>query len=871
MKNKSEIKWQSSWIFNFLIQILILVVIFLIPTIFDRRLGIVFSGTKTTWMRVFGLLILGVWAIKLIITKKHRFIRTALDWPVLSFLLCTTIATLTSVHVYTSVAGFYGRYEGLTTWYLFGLFFFVITNYLNSFEHLKKIIVTVASASTLMALYSIIQRHEWDPYMWGGVVTWQRVIGTIGQPNFLAAYMLMAFFLVLALFLMDKKLPQGEDSLNWYDHLYPVGYFLFGLIIFILMIYNLESYNVFLWYAGFALVTISALLFTFSYDKLHPKVLNCVLGFSLVINYVCILYTQSRGGYIGLFTGSVLFVIVAGRKWIFANWKKIAILGGVIVLISAVTMLRPEYSPFARFASEVTTEKTEKAITVEEKEDGIESEKQIERKLELKGAAGSRGETWKSAFAIIADYPIFGIGPEVLKMVFPRYETELFRFKEAFHVKQDRCHNEIFDVGVTKGLVTFIIYLWLLIVFFRQGFSKARDAQSGQKLMLAGLLAAALSFLIQNQFSFGVVAITSLFWVMWAMVMVIGKGEAPRQSSGQGVGIGEGEEGKELKLDEIPWIPVAVVFVLIVSLIYLSFFSFRADVLFKAGKTKMQMRRLPEASVDLEESLKVYPFEGGTVSHLGIVYLNLANVSTDRKENVNKAIQILKYGTLIDPYNADNFYLLAKIHLMLSRFGDRKMFFAAKKYAATALKIDPYYAEVYHLRGSIKETEGDFDEAAANYEKAFFVNPNLIESMRSLEMLNKKRGKPGETLKVFEKALKQYDDNLMVLERVGILYLEKGQVKKVLEIANKMISLDPENSGGYILRSMVYLRTGKVDQAFSDLQDILMKDPRNILARGQLARVYLVKGNKARAKEEFEQILRLDPNNAFAKNMLKRL
>jgi len=842
MKNKSGINWQNSWIFDLLIQILILAVIFLIPTIFDRRLGIVFSGTKTTWMRVLGLLILGVWAIKLIITKKHRFLRTALDWPVLSFLLCTTVATLTSVHVYTSVAGFYGRYEGLTTWYLFGLFFFVITNYMSSLEKLKKIIVTVASASTLMALYSIIQRHEWDPYMWGGVVTWQRVIGTIGQPNFLAAYMLMAFFLVLALFLLDKKPQEGENF-----SIYPVGYFLFSQIIFILMIYNLESYNVFLWYAGFALITASALLFTFSYDQLHPRVLNGVLGLSLVLNYVCILYTQSRGGYMGLFTGLVLFVIVAGRKWIFANWKKIAILGGVIVLISGVTMLRPEYSPFARFASEVTTEKSENVLEV------------TERKLELKGAAGSRGETWKSAFAIIADYPIFGIGPEVLKMVFPRYETELFRFKEAFHVKQDRCHNEIFDVGVTKGLVTFLIYLWLLVVFFKQGFSSARDAKSGQKLLLAGLLAAALAFLIQNQFSFGVVAITSLFWMIWAMVMVIGKGEG-----------GEGE-GETFSWAEIPWIPVAVVMVLVIYLIYLSFFSFRADVLFKSAKTKMQMRRLPEAVVDFEKSLKVYPFEGGTVSHLGITYLNLANVSQDRKASIDQAIQVLKYGTSIDPYNADNFYMLAKIHLMLSRFGDQKAFLAAKKYSEIALKIDPYYAEVYHLEGLINEREGKLSKAAANYKKAFFVNPNLVEPARSLELVNRKRGKPAQTLKTFEEALQSYDNNLVVLENVGRLYLAKGREKKVLAIANKMIELDPASPAGYVLRAMLFIRQGQMDQAFSDLQEVIIMDPRNILAHGQLGRIYLLRGNRERAREEFELVLRLDPNNTFAKNMLKRL
>lgn len=834
-------KTNTTWIFDFAIEILILIVIFIMPTIFDRRLGIVFSGTKVTWMRVFGSILLGVWAIKLIINREHRFIRTPLDWPVASFLLGTTIATLTSVHVYTSLVGFYGRYEGLTSWYLFGLFFFVLTNYIKSFAQLKRIIVTIISAATLMAIYSIIQRHELDPYMWGGVVTWQRVIGTIGQPNFLAAYMLMAFFLILALFLMEKpstfsKVQRFEE---YAGQLLPLGYFVFGQITFLVMIYTLEAQNVLLWYFGFSVITASALLFAFSYERLYPWIFNSLCGLVLVLIYISILYTQSRGGYMGFFTGAVLFAAVAGRHRIFANWKKITILGFLIVLISGITMSRPEYSPFARFASEITTAK-------------VETRGEIETRLELKGAAGSRGETWKSGFQIIADYPLFGIGPEVLKMVFPRYETELFRFKEAFHVKQDRNHNEIFDVSVTKGLVTFFVYLWLLFTVFKVGFTKVRVVKKEERLMLAGLLAAVLAYLIQNQFSFGVVAITSLFWMIWGMVMVVGEGE----------GIGK---GKRFSWLEIPWLPVAAVIVVVLFLIYVSFFSFRGDIWFKSGKTKMEMHNLPQAAADFEKSLSVFPFEGGTVSHLGIAYLNLSRVTAEKMKFLNQAISTLKYGTRIDPYNADNFYMLSKIYLEL---GDIKQ---AENYAVIALKIDPYYAEVYHTLGLIYEKQGKVEEAAWHFEKAFLVNPNLVEPMQNLEDLYERIGKPSQTLKVFERALDKYGDNLIILERVGRLYLKRNKEKEALDVAEKMIRLDPETSSGYILRSMVYVRQGEIERAFSDLQQVILNDPKNVAAHNELGRVYLAQGNKDKAREEFEQVLMLDPNNAFAKKMLEKI
>lgn len=838
-KNRAVINWNTSWVFDFAIEIILLIAVFLLPTIFDRRLGIVFSGTKVAFMRALGVIVLSVWAIKLILTREHRFARTLLDWPVLSFLLCVTIATLTSVHAYTSFAGFYGRYEGLTSWYLFGLFFFVITNYIKSFDQIKRIIVTVASAATLMSVYSIIQRHELDPYMWGGVVTWQRVIGTIGQPNFLAAYMLMAFFLVLSFFLMERKALTAE--IDWFDQLMPLAYFLVGQVTFVVMIYNLEANNVFLWYLGFAIVTASAVLFAYAYDKLHPWILNILLALVLLLTYICILYTQSRGGYMGLFTGGVLFALVASRRGLFASWKKISVLGLLIVVISGVTMLRPEYSPFERFATEITTEQVE-----------------AESRLELRGAAGSRGETWKSAFQIIADYPIFGIGPEVLKMVFPRYETELFRFKEAFHVKQDRCHSETFDVSVTKGLIAFFIYLWILFQVFRQGWIKAARSEGDHKLVLAGLLAAALAYLIQNQFSFGVVAITSLFWMIWGMVMVIGEKE-------------EVIKPREFSWSDIPWLPVALVALLSLFLIYRSFISFRGDIWFKSGKTRLEMRQPEAAARDLEKSLKIFPYEGSTISHLGIAYLNLSRSGPERIKDVERAISVLRYGTQVDPYNADNFYMLAKIHLMLFDMGNREALVLARAYAESALKIDPYYAEVYHTLGLIDQREGKWDQAAQNFEKAFMINPNLVEPMQDLENLCLRTGRSSEILKVFEKALQRYGDNLIILERVARLYLERGENEKALDLSQRMIRIDPKFPFGYILRAEIRLRKGDVGSAFSDLQQVIMIDPKSVPAHNGLARIYLMQGDRQRAKEEFEQVLRIDPNNAYAKNMLEKL
>ena len=265
-------------------------------------------------------------------------------------------------------------------------------------------------------------------------------------------------------------------------------------------------------------------------------------------------------------------------------------------------MLRPQFSPFDRFTGVIGQARGSRAG-------------EVTSQIELKGAAGSRGETWKSAFGIIADYPLFGIGPEDLKMVFPRYETDLFRFKEAFHVKQDRCHNETFDVPVTKGLISFGVYLWLLFMLFSAGFKQVKGADAVQQLMIAGIMAAILAYLVQNQFSFGVVAITSLFWVLLAMVMVMGQGE-------------EGATAKEnfkLSAETIPWLRSRWSFFVRrgPDLFFLPLFP--RDIYFKSRKNLPGNETAAAGGRGTGGSLSVLPFEGTTVSHLAITFLNMGN------------------------------------------------------------------------------------------------------------------------------------------------------------------------------------------------------------------------------------------------------
>ncbi|MBI5699902.1 tetratricopeptide repeat protein [Candidatus Saganbacteria bacterium] len=778
--------------FDKAVEWLFLALVFLSPVIFDRRIGIVFSLTKVTTMRILVVLILSIWAVKLLITRKHDFRRTPLDWPVLSYLLAVTVATLTSVHTVISFIGFYGRFEGLVTWYLFALIFWIALNYFRGIDKLKLIIATVAPTASIMSIYGIIQRHELDPYSWGGVVTWQRVIATIGQPNFLAAYMCMSFFLLLFFFLLpskakgtegiegevgrrrDKKKEKIEKQKkeDWWIRYLPLVYYLMPIVLFVITIYSMTGEAPFVWHLSFVAMAIFALLFAYTYEQLPRLALSLIMGASLVLSYICIFYTQSRGGFLGFAVGLVLFILLVPREYLLKNLKKLSILAAVIVLVSAWVIMTPGNSPFARFSQEISVQ----SAAAEPQAQAAPVPK-VKTKVELAGAAGSRGETWKSAFRIIADNPLFGIGPEVLKMVFPRYETEMFRFKETFHVKQDRCHNETMDTAVTKGLVGFFLYWGLVFYIFYLGLKKWKKVGIEGELMIAALLSSMASYIVQNQFSFGVVAITSLFWIMWAMTANV---------DAEDVLDAEGEIG----WDDIPWLPVAGVAIAALLMLYLSIIQFRADLAFKAGKGNSDAGNSQEALLHFEHSVKLLPFEGGAVTHYGISALNSGQY--------DRALKIFEFGMQVDPLNADNFYITSRVYLMKS---DWK---TAIAFAEKALKIDPYYAEAHITLANAYERLGQNEVARAHYQQAAQINPELMEPKLkgAWQLIND--GKIEAAFKVFQELMLTDPRNPSVHNGLGAIYLKRGERGRAREEFEQALQLNPAD--GYAQRALQWLK-----------------------------------------------------------------
>ena len=172
---------------------------FLVPLILTPLNYELFEYNKM--MITYGLatIITGVWIIKMILAKEIRINRTPLDLPLLLFLLSQVISTIISVDRHLSVWGYYSRFNGglLSTISYVLLYYAFVTNFPR--EKISRLISVMLITAGIISFYGALEHFGYSPscYFLTGkfnVACWvqdvqNRVFATLGQPNWLAAYL----------------------------------------------------------------------------------------------------------------------------------------------------------------------------------------------------------------------------------------------------------------------------------------------------------------------------------------------------------------------------------------------------------------------------------------------------------------------------------------------------------------------------------------------------------------------------------------------------------------------------------------------------------------------------------------------------------
>lgn len=182
------------------IAILFYLLAFLTPLIFFPKSSELFEFNKMVLTYLLTTLIVGTWIVKMIISKNIVFRRTLLDIPLVIFLISATLSTVTSIDSRTSILGYYSRFHGgLVSYLSYTLLYWAYVSNMGR-RNTKYAIRVLLGSAVIVCLWGILEHFghsfscliiptfgTFDVSCWVQDVQ-NRVFATLGQPNWLAAW-----------------------------------------------------------------------------------------------------------------------------------------------------------------------------------------------------------------------------------------------------------------------------------------------------------------------------------------------------------------------------------------------------------------------------------------------------------------------------------------------------------------------------------------------------------------------------------------------------------------------------------------------------------------------------------------------------------
>ncbi len=840
---------------------LILLVI-IVPVFFWLPSYDTFDLVKLTLMYSLNLIILGMWLIKAIASKETKLCRTPLDIPILAFLSINIIATITSVSPCISIFGFYKRYEGLLpiTNYIF--LCYVVVNFMNTPKLVTRLIKTMIMTATVIAIYGIFQHFGHDPFKWSFSAQ-ERVFGTFGNPVFFSAYLIMIIPLGLAIFLLRETQPQllhhlkeaplakkvkkiphtskkikrrketnssfNELVLTWINtfntckniwidflnFLTPWWYRISIILLFICFLYTKTRATIIGFEVGMFIfyLLICGLLFSFIFYGTITFV--TILGFIVLLKYLSpthIMTLLLGGIFIGLFAfGPLLF-----KKIVVKNKIPTNILALVLIGITIYYSINPATSVVDRVIGTIiktTPAPPVQVPSVEEKKELTDIEDRIQQALptpEIKFTAGAQEERvslWKRTIEIIFKdnkNSLIGIGLDTLQLM---------------NIGTDKAHNDFLDITVTRGIIGLILYLCLLITYMWISLRTAfQEMDMNKRFLIASFIACELGYLIQNQFSFGLVTILSYFWLVMGMTMVVIK---PQTKESKQTIIAPSIKNLSVRVSLY-----TLIIGITVVLIYLVFRPLIADIHYRKGFDFVEKHKYGDSVPGLEKAVQVFPYENCYWKVLNSIYVERANNDPEqRKMWVKKAIEGSRFLLTLIPKDTGSYFNMGMAYYL---DGDATKSISSYK---KVLELDPEHMDAMNNLATTYANQGKYKEAEELFKKVVKAMPHHTSAKNNLIQLYKIQGKHKESAKLDTDYAKQMHISLTKN------YYEKGEIDKALEEIKKVIAIDP-----------------------NDMQSL-----RN------LGSFYLLKKRYKEAKAEFNKVLELDPNDSYARQMLENI
>jgi len=443
----------------------------------------------------------------MLIKRQFKIQRTPLDIPIILFLLSQVISTVFSLDRHISLWGYYSRFNGgllsIIT-YIF-LYYAFVSNFQENVKTVVKRLIAVAlSSGVIVALWGLPSHFGYDPtcLIFRGsldVACWTsdfqpmvRIFSTLGQPDWLSAYLSILFPIAIAFFVKSKfskatanRKPQFSKKLA----VFTVFSFLMFFLFYVDIAYARAKSGLLATWFSIAFFTASYVFLELRnrpFGKLRTKIKNLSLDFRLL------LLTLVSIVAVTFFIGTSFARI--DSKFTFNSLK------GRFMTSPAVnkTVAKPIATPPAPLVSG-----------------------------ELGGTDSGtiRLLVWEGAIKAWVHNPIFGTGVETFAFAYYKYRPEAHNLTSEWRYLYNKAHNEYLNYLTTTGAFGLLTYLSMIGLFLFLSLkylwrNKGEDTNSRKVLILA-LVSGYISLLISNFFGFSVVIVNLFMFLIPALVFML--------------------------------------------------------------------------------------------------------------------------------------------------------------------------------------------------------------------------------------------------------------------------------------------------------------------------------------------------------------
>jgi putative inorganic carbon (hco3(-)) transporter len=707
----------------------------LVPLILTPWNYELFEYNKMVVTYVFTAIIVTAWFVKMFDQKRLYITKTPLDIPLGIFLISQLISSIFSIDPHVSWFGYYSRFNG-GMWSVISyilLYYAFVSNFIapktpqiesrimnhelrkkaKTFTSLplirdsdfliRKFLIIILATGTVVALYGLLERMGIDKNIWVQDVQ-TRVFSTLGQPNWLAAYLValipLSMVFVITPFLNFRSLDNKQISEN---------------------------------------VKLLA-------DFFHRPSAVISLLITLLFFFV-VICTRSRSGLVGLAIADVLFWAVTFLKT--NNKSRLMLPFGLIHgVFFIVVFFNGSYIPQVDKFLTLQAWSTRLAPkTVIQTPPAPPAPKPSGTLLEYGGTESGtiRKYVWEAAFKAWIATPkniLIGTGTETFAWTFFQYRPVGHNLVSEWDFLYNKAHNEYLNYLATTGIVGLLSYLLILLtvifIFIKQllfsnyliskqsSNSKTQLDQLGKleksdinRYFSFALFAGWISILVTNFFGFSVV-ITQIFLFLFPAIIY----SLTSQNNSSFEIKTSGWFGKTGSIIS-PFIGITIVIIL--------FLYWYADTLYAKGYRLSRSGLSAQAKQYLEDAIAINSIEPNYHDELANVLSAITyqmienNDSTGVQDTAKKSINENDLALKISPGNVNFWKTRTKILYSLGAF-DPKFNQMAIESLTHALSLSPNDPKIVYNLGILYGRENDAPKAIALMEQAKTIKPNYRDA-----------------------------------------------------------------------------------------------------------------------------------------------